>query len=42
VLDDAFRPGKVVYAILLENGKQLSADTLFPPERWPCTTSTPR
>jgi uncharacterized protein (TIGR04141 family) len=30
VLDDAFRPRRVVYAILLENGKQLSADTLFP------------
>jgi uncharacterized protein (TIGR04141 family) len=30
VLDEAFRPRKVVYAILLENGKQLSADTLFP------------
>ena len=30
VLQEAFRPRKVVYAILLENGKQLSADTLFP------------
>jgi len=30
VLGEAFRPRKVVYAILLENGKQLSADTLFP------------
>jgi len=30
VLPEAFRPRKVVYAILLENGKQLSADTLFP------------
>jgi uncharacterized protein (TIGR04141 family) len=25
-----FRPSKVVYAILLENGKQLTPDTLFP------------
>ena len=30
VLPEDFRPRKVVYAILLENGKQLSADTLFP------------
>jgi len=30
VLPDDFRPRKVVYAILLENGKELSADTLFP------------
>ena len=30
VLPEPFRPRKVVYAILLENGKQLSADTLFP------------
>ena len=25
-----FKPGKVVYAILLENGRQLTPDTLFP------------
>ncbi len=25
-----FKPGKVVYAILMENGKQLTPDTLFP------------
>jgi uncharacterized protein (TIGR04141 family) len=30
VLPEDFRPRKVVYAILLENGRQLSADTLFP------------
>jgi uncharacterized protein (TIGR04141 family) len=30
VLPEPFRPRKVVYAILLENGRQLSADTLFP------------
>ena len=30
VLPENFRPRKVVYAILLENGRQLSADTLFP------------
>ena len=29
-LDPAFRPTKVVYAILLDNGKQLSPTTLFP------------
>jgi uncharacterized protein (TIGR04141 family) len=30
VLPADFKPKKVVYAILLENGKQLSPDTLFP------------
>ena len=25
-----FKPGKVVYAILMENGRQLTPDTLFP------------
>jgi uncharacterized protein (TIGR04141 family) len=30
VLPEDFRPRKVVYAILLENGKELGADTLFP------------
>jgi uncharacterized protein (TIGR04141 family) len=30
VLPEDFRPRKVVYAILLENGKELTADTLFP------------
>ncbi len=30
VLPEDFRPKKVVYAILLENGKGLTADTLFP------------
>ena len=30
VLPKDFTPRKVVYAILLENGNQVSADTLFP------------
>jgi uncharacterized protein (TIGR04141 family) len=30
VLPSDFKPAKVVYAILLENGKQLTPDTLFP------------
>jgi uncharacterized protein (TIGR04141 family) len=30
VLPDGFTPGKVVFAILMDNGKELSRDTLFP------------
>jgi uncharacterized protein (TIGR04141 family) len=30
VLPENFTPRKVVYAILLENGKQLNAESLFP------------
>ena len=30
VLPADFRPRRVVYAILLENGKELTPDTLFP------------
>lgn len=30
VLDPSFRPRKLIYAILLENGQTLSPDTLFP------------
>ncbi|HET6187845.1 MAG TPA: DUF6119 family protein [Trebonia sp.] len=29
-LDPDFRPKKVVFAILMENGKELTADTLYP------------
>jgi uncharacterized protein (TIGR04141 family) len=29
-LDPDFRPKKVVFAILMENGKELAADTLYP------------
>jgi uncharacterized protein (TIGR04141 family) len=29
-LDPAFRPKKVVFAILMENGKELTADSLYP------------
>jgi uncharacterized protein (TIGR04141 family) len=30
ILPADFKPGKVVYAILMDNGRQLTPDTLFP------------
>jgi uncharacterized protein (TIGR04141 family) len=30
VLPDGFMPKKVVFAILMDNGKELGPDTLFP------------